>query len=182
MQQSWRHDADKLTFISCRPLHSPTESVRAGEDDAPDRMLGDVNLFVMTMEDGFGATSLIGEVEIMVARAADQGKGLGKASLLASLQYIACHEADITREYLDSTTGMHNAEQASFGYLRVKIGKGNARSIGLFGSLDFVKISDEPNYFGEFELRLNGPLRQRADAWRSKLELNEYKELSYGAQ
>ncbi|KAF2452480.1 GNAT domain-containing protein [Lineolata rhizophorae] len=63
MQRSWRHDADKLTFIACLPLASssppsgPTSSspappmvIRPAIDDAPARMLGDVNLF-LSIED-----------------------------------------------------------------------------------------------------------------------------------
>ena len=41
-------------------------------------------------------------------------------------------------------------------YLRVKIGKENGRSIGLFESVGFVKVSETPSYFGEFELVRRG--------------------------
>lgn len=40
-----------------------------------------------------------------------------------------------------------------FSYLSVKIGQSNTRSLALFESLGFGKVSDEPNFFGEFELR-----------------------------
>lgn len=40
-----------------------------------------------------------------------------------------------------------------FSYLSVKIGQSNTRSLALFESLGFSKVSDEPNFFGEFELR-----------------------------
>jgi L-amino acid N-acyltransferase YncA len=39
-------------------------------------------------------------------------------------------------------------------YLRVKISSGNARSIRLFESVGFQKVSEAPNYFGEVELRM----------------------------
>jgi hypothetical protein len=40
-----------------------------------------------------------------------------------------------------------------FSYLSVKIGQSNTRSLALFESLGFSKVSNEPNFFGEFELR-----------------------------
>src|SRR4051794_40102920 len=48
MQQSWREDSDKLTFIISRPLGKPGQitSVDAGIYDSPDAMIGDVNMFL----------------------------------------------------------------------------------------------------------------------------------------
>lgn len=60
MQQSWRQDPDKLTFITCLPVSSsspgdgPTlcaplvkrQTITAGEDDTSEKMLGDINLFL----------------------------------------------------------------------------------------------------------------------------------------
>lgn len=46
MQQSWRNDHDKLTFIACLPLSEEVKEVVAGEHDAPQKMIGDVNLFL----------------------------------------------------------------------------------------------------------------------------------------
>ncbi|EAW10266.1 uncharacterized protein ACLA_047350 [Aspergillus clavatus NRRL 1] len=158
MQQSWRLDPDKLTFIVCAPLSA--SAFRAGqeeeertqeqqpakspclqdEDDAPARMLGDINLFLRLEDDeeGAGAPQLVGEVELMIAEKASQGKGHGRAALLGFLRYVVEHEGEILRE---------------FAALSVKIGKGNGRSLALFESVGFVKVSEEPNYFGEFELR-----------------------------
>jgi len=50
MQRKWRNDHDKLTFIICEPL-SPKEveelgEIEGGVQDAPKRMIGDVNLFI----------------------------------------------------------------------------------------------------------------------------------------
>jgi hypothetical protein len=52
MQQSWRNDHDKLTFIACVPVpdsekEAATDGVlRGGEYDGSERMVGDVNLFL----------------------------------------------------------------------------------------------------------------------------------------
>jgi hypothetical protein len=46
MQQSWRNDHDKLTFIAALPLQVNDKQVIAGIHDSPDRMIGDVNLFL----------------------------------------------------------------------------------------------------------------------------------------
>jgi hypothetical protein len=46
MQQSWRLDHDKLTFIACIPSADEAEKVVSGREDAPNRMIGDVNLFL----------------------------------------------------------------------------------------------------------------------------------------
>ncbi|KAK7755149.1 hypothetical protein SLS62_002964 [Diatrype stigma] len=67
-QQSWRTSHDKLTFIVCQAVDSshisPIEGISgdggsgsgarvyAGEADAPDRMVGDINLFLTPWEDG----------------------------------------------------------------------------------------------------------------------------------
>jgi hypothetical protein len=53
MQRSWRKDHDKLTFVACLPLPPDAEKqiisdrvLIASEHDSPDRMVGDVNLFL----------------------------------------------------------------------------------------------------------------------------------------
>ena len=176
MQQSWRQDADKLTFISCLPLQEPGQPLTAGQHDAPDRMLGDVNLFLTTSESDSGI-DIIGEVELMIARDKDQGKGSGKSSLVAFLTYIVHHESDILQEYCAKAT-MHSEEPNSISYLRVKIGESNSRSIHLFESFGFKKVGESPNYFGEFELRLQSPLAQRTTYWKSKLGMASYQELT----
>lgn len=128
MQRSWRDDNDKLTFIL-------TLSTADGAiNDAPTQLVGDVNIFIAEDEDEAGVFG--GEVELMIAKKEMQGNGYGRAALLLFLWYVLRRKKDI-----------------GVNYLRVKIGQDNARSIGLFESVGFVKMSETPSYFGEFELR-----------------------------
>ena len=76
MQKSWRNDHDKLTFIVCLPLsnedleraHETSMRLRrcdmmsilqGGEHDSPEKMVGDVNLFLSRDEDD--EAGIIGE-------------------------------------------------------------------------------------------------------------------------
>jgi GNAT superfamily N-acetyltransferase len=136
-------------------------------------MLGDVNLFLKfededdASDEGLSSRNpaVIGEVELMIAEKDSQGRGFGRASLLCFLHYTATHEVDILREFLrESQTGtMVDESQIGRGladrrleYLVVRIGLSNERSLGLFESLGFRKVKEEPNYFGELELRRHG--------------------------
>jgi DNA polymerase delta subunit 2 len=163
MQQSWRADADKLTFIICRSRSGVALSarqIREGRLDV-DSMIGDVNLFISLAQDE--ATSkpiLLGELELMIAERSEHRKGYGRSALLAFLQYIIRHETDILREFQfqgaqPSPSSQTRGQQSRrFDHFAVKIGESNHGSIALFEGLRFHKTGDAPSYFGEYELRL----------------------------
>ncbi|KAF2265654.1 hypothetical protein CC78DRAFT_460946, partial [Lojkania enalia] len=154
MQKSWREDADKLTFIVCKAPESRNFNLIPGREDGPEAMTGDVNLFLSYDEDDHHGEaqpvpekerrSIIGEVEIMIACKDYQGQGLGKNILLLFFWYIFSSLTEIAEQY-------HPGSYVS--YLRVKIGAENVRSIKLFESVGFTKVSETPNYFRELELR-----------------------------
>ena len=142
--------------------------VQAGEADSPERMVGDVNLFLYPYEnededeDGDGdreppsATPefCVGEVDIMIAGQQHRGKGLGRAVVQGFLQYVARNLACIMREYVEDKD-MASATGAGPGLklLMAKINQGNDKSLALFKSLGF-KQEGEVNYFGEVKLVL----------------------------
>lgn len=152
MQRSWRTDADKLTFIICLPRPSCEEkAVEAELDDPPERMVGDVNLFLSPLDDGEedgGEEEVVGEIELMIALPSLQNQGYGRAALLTFMSYVLAHWEGIARELSASTTRL--------AYLRAKINETNARSIGLFESVGFRRVGEGANYFGEVELRWRG--------------------------
>ena len=158
MQNSWRTDADKLTFIVCTPPLLVPEFVTARQEDAPQGMIGDVNLF-LTLDDADVQESgeeremqaLVGEIEIMIADHKQQGRGLGREILLVFIWYILHSHGCIMNEY---HAGDDNTKKGVYiKFFRVKIDKDNVRSVRLFQSVGFKKVSEEPNYFGELELR-----------------------------
>ncbi|MCJ1431784.1 hypothetical protein MMC27_001139 [Xylographa pallens] len=176
MQLSWRQDPDKLTFIVCLPSSpSASGSITAGHEDSPARMLGDVNLFLMTSDT---QDFVIGEIELMIAVKSQQGHGYGRASLLAFLTYVAEHEKGLLEEFERERMvegGLSLKE------LRVKIGEKNVRSIGLFESVGFTRVEggDEEeeegeNYFGEIELTVGA-------GWKGRVgeRVEGYRELEY---
>ncbi|BCS24089.1 uncharacterized protein APUU_40533A [Aspergillus puulaauensis] len=174
MQQSWRNDADKLTFIICRPVvgnnntnttSSNTATNTSGgqeleltdADDSPARMIGDINLFLRVDDGDTGVCTpeVIGEIELMIAEKKDQGRGFGRDALLAFLRYVLEREAEVVGEFVSGDEGARarQVKEMKFAALSVKIGQANERSLKLFASLGFEKVGEEPNYFGEWELR-----------------------------
>ena len=92
MQRSWRGDHDKLTFIACVPLDRGMEDKRGkavvvGRDDAPDRMLGDVNLFLSQADED--EEGCIGELELMIAPKDTRRKGYGRGEFLIPIQSLS---------------------------------------------------------------------------------------------
>jgi RimJ/RimL family protein N-acetyltransferase len=166
MQQSWRNDNDKLTFIVCLPPLNRSDRnapIIAGQDDTPETIVGDINLFLFeeAADDGDGGAfvpdrgfhgkkQLVGEVELMVARKEYQGQGIGRAAVLQFLWYVVVQREDIIAAH----RGTEDFEGV-LRLLRVKVHHTNIRSIRLFESLLFKKKSETPNYFGEVELVLD---------------------------
>lgn len=181
MQRKWREDGDKLTFIVARAPparrdpdggdQSPTTSaasavatnsrsrrIIATVDDARDRIIGDVNLFLADEDEDYneeedvlgGPRRIAGEVELMVADRLNQGRGYGRTALLMFLHYVVTHRQQVVAARRGTEEG--DCELTS---LRVKINKDNLKSLKLFEHTGFVKTSQKPNYFGEYELVLD---------------------------
>ncbi|KAI4846994.1 hypothetical protein E4T44_04757 [Aureobasidium sp. EXF-8845] len=189
MQRSWRKDADKLTFIACLPPSLIPTTITPGQEDAPSQMLGDINLFLVDDDDedddtGSNSnatntnqpTSILGEIELMIALPSHHRKGHGRASLLAFLHYILTNTTEILADY-------SKGKKTQLSYLRVKISKDNKKSIALFESVGFIRTSAEANYFGEVELRLQvqGNEGILADLGKVKGWEGEPRVLGYGA-
>ncbi|KAI9875913.1 MAG: hypothetical protein M1830_007784 [Pleopsidium flavum] len=182
MQHSWRNDTDKLTFITCLPASSERAQAITGKDDAPAKMLGDVNLFLTSAgndEDGNkDSYTLVGEIELMIATKENQGRGYGRATLLAFMEYLSAHQKDILDEYDQGRLGFLNV-LSRLEYLRVKIAESNERSIRLFESMGFSRVSDEANYFDEIELRLVTSLSETLTSLREKYGSSDYREPNF---
>lgn len=180
MQQSWRSDADKLTFIVCLAREEFANStgvqaaaVQGGVDDRSERMIGDINLFLFEPEDEDDdeddvnptgtkepstSTPIVGEIELMIARKDLHRQGYGRAALLSFMGYILDSWARIAAEY-GNGVGENVAAGRKLEYLRVKINQSNERSIALFKSVGFEQTAAGANYFGEVELRWK-PVRE----------------------
>lgn len=159
MQQSWRLDHDKLTFILCHsPSSSTARSITPEVDDSPEKMIGDVNLFLYEDEDdekdsdegAKGSRAVIGEIEIMIAAISTRRKGLAQEALAAFLGYITLRLDVVLEEY---RAGSDERSERCLKYLRVKIDQHNVASTGLFSKIGFKRVG-EVNYFGEVEMRL----------------------------
>ena len=172
MQESWRRDGDKLTFII-------TKSSMIGKEEA----IGDVNLFLSTKDnddddEGGDQSVVVGELEVMIAKKEEQGQGYGRAALLLFLTFILCHQAAILKEYGREYDDLGKTALSSFS---VKIGGGNSRSIKLFENLGFRKVKVEANYFGEFELSLPVDERRLEEVKKllHKYDIRDYEETNF---
>lgn len=169
MQRSWRLDSDKLTFIICQPrdetssLSSTTtpgsssssssdreketqqekdhkNQITATKDDSPDRMIGDINLFLFPLDSSSSPSpspssspspspssskappppppppKILGEIEIMIADKSSQRKGHGKTALRTFLDYILEHWSLIGREFSSSSSSssLYSVSSTSF--------------------------------------------------------------------
>ncbi|KAH4004824.1 hypothetical protein HBI56_043320 [Parastagonospora nodorum] len=161
MQQSWRLDHDKLTFIICLApspsLSASSPAIKPEIHDTPTTMLGDVNLFLYEDEeeesevDGMqGKKAVVGEIEIMIAAQSSRRQGFAQEAVRAFLSYISSNISSILEEY---RLGSDERSERYIKYLRVKIGQENGASVGLFGKLGFEQVGGV-NYFGEVEMRM----------------------------
>lgn len=179
-QESWRASHDKLTFIICQPLpsdsaSSSSSSIPAGEHDARERMVGDVNLFLYPdeeeEEDRPGVPKFcVGEVDIMIADKQHRGRGLGQEVVKTFLQYVSRHQAEITEEYAEDKDIV---PPPRLKMLMAKINEANGKSLSLFNALGFEQ-EGEANYFGEVKLVL-----QNLDEFASQNIPQGYRELVY---
>lgn len=146
-------------------------------------MIGDVNLFLTEEhsdeDENRDSDTLVGEIELMIATKEHRGHGYGRASLLAFLQFLHTHEEDILKEYSQRRQSP-NRLLPFLAYLRVKIAESNGRSIRLFESVGFQKVSAKANYFGEVELRSIQPLSDILLSLRPKFGIAEYREIHFG--
>ncbi|KJY01508.1 hypothetical protein TI39_contig289g00030 [Zymoseptoria brevis] len=189
MQQSWRSDGDKLTFIICLPL-PPGRVVEAGVADAPERMVGDINLFLTEDdEDEYDVSvkgwRVVGEIELMIAEQKQQRKGYGRAAVIAFLEYILVHWRGIADEYQSSLPAEKETKEAvpQLAFLRVKVQQTNVGSLRLFEGVGFQQIAEEANYFGEVEMRWQPDLEdlRRLKGWEAGEE-RVFMERENGAQ
>jgi len=106
-----------------------------------DSMVGDVNLFLSSEESG-------AEVEIMIAEKDWRGKGLGKESVALMLRY--------------------GIEQLGLRKFRVKIGRRNGESRGMFEKLGFEAV-EESEIFDEVTMELGNieDCRVLAECWKN---------------
>ncbi|KAL7727898.1 hypothetical protein ACLKA6_019462 [Drosophila palustris] len=111
MQQSWRQDADKLTFIVlCAKTYAKTNDEIAA-------MVGDTNLFLHYDEED---KQHVAEAEIMIATSEARGKGYGREAMLLMLKYA-----------------QSNLPLAKF---QAKIDMDNLVSLRLFESFQFIEV------------------------------------------
>eukprot|EP00934_Nitzschia_sp_Nitz4_P006167 Nitzschia sp. Nitz4//scaffold3_size479765//203314//204095//NITZ4_000085-RA/size479765-augustus-gene-1.596-mRNA-1//-1//CDS//3329550713//6157//frame0 len=148
MQESWRVDPNKCTFI----VHSTPDSSRlpdtySVQENLP-HMIGDVNLFLSEIDEdeedepNLNSTTVAptdqppriqAEVDIMIAEKSFQHGGLGKTATCAMMLY-----------------GAQNLQIQRF---FCKINDGNEGSIRLFKSLGFVQC-DYAACFKQYEFEL----------------------------
>jgi RimJ/RimL family protein N-acetyltransferase len=79
MQQSWRDDSTKCTFIL---LVNSSDGPTDGEDSDLRRMIGDVNMFLNDRDD-----KTVAELEIMIAEGAYRRMGIGREAVELMMHY-----------------------------------------------------------------------------------------------
>ncbi|GKT78089.1 methionyl-tRNA synthetase [Colletotrichum tofieldiae] len=189
-QQSWRTSHDKLTFIICQPLpessDTKAETVQAGEIDASEHMIGDINFFIYPDDDdddddeatrSVSEGSYVGEVDVMVASKEHRGKGIGHAAVTTLLTYVHHNKERILGEYVTGEGRTGEGKLPELKGVMVKIKEENAASIALFRRLGFVQ-KGEVNYFGEIQMVLKD-LGQFVATSAGVKAAEEYREVVY---
>ena len=153
-------------------------AVLAGTNGSANAMMGDVNIFISISADSTRHQPLvIGELEVMIAEKAHQRKGSGRAALLSFIMYVLHNEAAILRLFWNDRDGQ--SPPSRLAYVAAKIGKENGRSLALFESLGFKRTSEEPNYWGEYELRNDKLTRQTIELLMARHGVHHYSEVEY---
>ncbi|KAG7396526.1 N-acetyltransferase 9 [Phytophthora boehmeriae] len=123
MQQSWREDDKKCTFIVLATAEGDCKSGASYVDEsALNRMAGDVNLFFNDYDDPLAC-----EIEVMIAEEKYRRKGFAEEAVKLMMAY-ATSKLNVTRFFC-------------------KINDSNDASLQLFNKLGYVKC----NYVAAFQ-------------------------------
>ena len=141
MQESWRNDEDKLTFIILRrDLYDDARRGEAGTDNERNEieaMVGDVNVFISSTAAGDDGSKGTAELEVMVVDEANRGKGYGIEAVFLIMTYCLTHVL-----------------KPSIAKFVVKIGEEDVPSIRVFEKLGF-KFQELVKVFKQITLKLD---------------------------
>ncbi|KAL4400095.1 N-acetyltransferase [Malassezia pachydermatis] len=150
MQQSWRDDADKLTFIVLAKERAMSEETSVTELLRACSMAGDVNVFLSERyedEDDMDAPSTTwGELEVMIAEPHWRRQGLAREALRMLLHYITTEPPMAS----DETT---HPFPLPMNRLFARISMDNDPSLALFCTLGFSRVKENA-VFEEVEMGL----------------------------
>ncbi|WFD18056.1 Prohibitin-1, subunit of the prohibitin complex (Phb1p-Phb2p) [Malassezia caprae] len=151
MQQSWRDDDDKLTFIVLALARDVPRDADTSTLLSACAMAGDVNVFLTPRfsDDEDAPPNTYAEMEVMIAEHAWRRRGLGREALQMLLHYIT--QAAGPPFPLDPTR------------LFARISMENAPSIALFEQLGFQAVK-ENTVFEEVEMAVVDAARLRTTA------------------
>ncbi|PIA18148.1 n-acetyltransferase 9-like protein [Coemansia reversa NRRL 1564] len=150
MQQSWRKDDDKCTFIVL--AKEPLDSSESSDIYDNSRMIGDVNFYLNNTENQHEA-----ELEVMIAEQKSTGKGIGTEVLKLMMEY-AVNDIKVT-DFV------------------ARIKDTNASSIHIFEKKLGFEESERSPVFKEVTLRrkVDNTLRAAINQWTAYATRVEYK-------